>query len=381
MLCVVIVAGLALRLLLAFTFYGTQDVAAWEQYSTFWQQGKSPYDPTKRFNYGPPWFWMISLTEYFRQFFNIPFSTAIKFPMILADLLTLFILLKGCQLLKKNQVQTFVSLAVFFLNPVSILSSGYHGQFDNIGTTFSLLAWYLYEARLRLSFALGTLSFAFAVAVKHFNILLTPVFMFYQNKLSKRILVMFAAPSLFLLLITPYWLKDTQWVNEAVFQYNLHSGYWGWVGVICRTTSLLTGIDLIKSSWFGWTDYFNYALYLSILVVSFFLARKYSLIDLIVLTFLIFYALTTQMAPQYSVWIIPFAALRPNRYFYTYSIMAGIQLTLFYYCHHHWVNHYPLLPIYSESFVIFRYLTWVVCVLWLVHSVRNRSAKPAVRLL
>lgn len=375
LLCATIVIGLALRLFLAFTLYGTQDVAAWEQYSTYWQQGKSPYDFTKRFNYGPPWFWIISLAEYFRHFLNIPFSTAIKFPMILADLVTLFILLKACHLLKKNKAQTFVSMAVFFLNPVSILSSGYHGQFDNISTVFSLLAWYLYEARQSLSFTFATLSFAFAVAVKHFNILLTPVYIFYQNKLSKKILVMFAAPSLFLLFIAPYWIKNTQWVNEAVFEYNLHSGYWGWLGIICRATLLLTGIDLIKTSWFGLTDYFNYFLYFSVLVASYFLVKKYSLLDSIILIFLIFYTFSTQMAPQYTVWIIPFSALRPNRYFYAYSMIGSFQLALFYYDHYHWTQNYPLPHIYSEAFVIVRYLTWFVCVLWLIYMLRNRLAK------
>lgn len=380
MLCGIVIAGLAIRLLLAFAFYGTQDVNVWERFTNYWAQHKSPYDQTIRFNYGPPWFWIISLVEYIRHFLNIRFSTLIKFPMILADLLTLFILLKGCQLLKKNQVQTLTSLAVFFLNPVSIFSTGYHGQFDNISTTFSLLAWYLYEALFKLSFSLGTLSFATAVAIKHFNILLTPVFMFYQNKLSKRIFVMFAAPSLFLTLIAPYWLKDAHWVNESVFKYNLHGGYWGWLGVICRATLMFTGVDLIKSSWFGLIDYFNYVLYFTIFIVSYFLARKYSLIDAIILTFLVFYTLTTQIAPQYTVWIIPFAALRPNRYFYIYSLIGSIQLPLFYYCHHNWYNHYSLASIYSESFVIFRYLTWIACVLWLIHLVRNRSAKTAARL-
>lgn len=371
----IIAAGLALRLVLAYTFYGTQDVDAWEQFSTYWERHKSPYDQSLRFNYGPPWFWIISSVEYFRRFLNIPFSTAIKFPMILADLLTLFILLKGCRLLKKNQPQTLVSSAIFFLNPVSIFSSGYHGQFDNIGTLFSLTAWYLYEMRQKWSFAFATFSFMVAVAVKHFNILLTPVFIFSQGKLVKKVLVMILAPSLFLLLIAPYWMADTQWVNQAVFKYNLHSGYWGWVGVICRTTLLFTDIDLIKSAWFYWTDYFNYLLYFGIFIASYFLVRKYSLLDSIIITFLIFYTFTTQMAPQYTVWIIPFAVLRPNRYLYAYSVIGGAQLPLFYYSHYHWVYHYPLSHIYSEGFVIFRYLTWIVCLFWLFHMLRLKFAR------
>ena len=375
MLSLIVIIGLALRLLLAFNFYGTQDVGAWEQYSTYWEQGKSPYDQTLHFNYGPPWFWIISLVQYLRHFLNIPFSTAIKFPMILADLLILFVVLKGCKILKKNQTQILFSEAIFFLNPISILSSGYHGQFDNISLLYSLSAWYLYEARQKLSFIFATFSFMVAIAVKHFNILLTPVFMFFQSKVSKKCLVMFLAPSLFLLLIAPYWMADTEWVNRAVFKYNLHGGYWGWLGMVCRTTLLFTGIDLIKTSWFGLTEYFNYLLYFSIFISSYFLVKKYSLLDSIIFIFLVFYSFTTQMAPQYTVWIIPFAALRPNRYFYAYSIIGGFQLVLFYYDHYHWTQHHPLVHVYSEAFVIVRYLTWIVCVFWLIHMLRDRHAK------
>lgn len=377
-LLLIVVIGLALRLLLAFRFYGTQDVDAWEQFSTYWQQGKPPYDATHRYNYAPPWFWIISFAEYLRHFVHIPFSTAIKFPLILADLLIFWIILKGSRLLGKSDQETLLCGSAFFLNPVSILLSGYHGQFDNISLFFSITAWYLYEKKSEwVSFVIATLSFSLAVAVKHFNILLTPVFMFFQKMWLRKILVVISAPALFLILITPYWIANTEWVNKAVFKYNLHAGYWGWSGVICRSTLFFTGVDLIRMPWFRWLDYFNHSLYLGILIASYFLVRKYSLLDSIILIFLIFFAFTTQIAPQYTLWIIPFAALRPHRYFWVYSAVGAVQIGLFFYCHYHWTHHLGFVGtipnLASKVFVIFRYLTWAVCVAWLVCLLRRNK--------
>jgi hypothetical protein len=153
-----------------------------------------------------------------------------------------------------------------------------------------------------------------------------------------------------------------------MFGWTLHGGYWGWTGMLCRATLFLTGIDLVPQPWFQLLRHFNLFLYFMIFLASIYWAKRRDLLDSIVLVFLMFYTFTTQIAPQYTLWIMPFAVLRPNRYVYAYILAGGAQVGAFLYCHTHWYYKIPFegtLPnLASEAFVMARYLTWAICVLW-----------------
>lgn len=379
----ILFSGLLFRLILAAAIPPGNDIDAWKLFSTYWERGLfSPYDQCCRYNYSPFWFWIISLVSFICKKTGCPFTFAIRLPIIATDVVLFWLLLKSCQKLRFNSKQILITLASFFENPVSFQISGYYGQLDNMSLLLILLAWYAWSffPKHRFWWALGFLNLS--LAIKHFTMMLVPVFAFLQKNWRRKIALGIATPVLFLIILLPYWIRDTHGVNVNVFQYKLSSGYWGWLGMICRSVLLFTGFDIVNQPWFKYASLFNPLLYIGIILASFWMVKHYSLLDSLILILLIFYSLTTEIAPQYTVWIIPFAVLRPNRYLYAYSIVGGIQLGFFYYSHYHWFYHYPLFHAYSETFVIFRYLTWIVCALWLFDRLRlkNRSASPGGQL-
>ncbi len=365
----IIAAGLAARLLLAWYFYGTSDVNAWEQYSAYWPDRTSPYDETKRYPYSPVWFWIISLCSALARSFHLPFSFVIKWPLALADLGTLLILMSAMRRLGRSAGETTAVCAAFFLNPVSILISGYHGQFDGISLFFALAAWFLFSLRVRSKRLWSAALLSVAVAVKHFNILLIPLFFFSEKGLRRRALFLFGPPLLFLSLVSYYWISSGPEIFR-VFSYNLGAGYWGWSGIGVRAVLFFTGKDLGQEAWFPMLYQFNPGLYLAMFAASYWMVKKYDLLDSMTLTFLVFYVFTTQIAPQYSVWIIPFAALRRGVFFYVYSGVAALQLLVFFYCHHYWYHKLPfeagLASLMPPFFIVLRHLTWAVCAAWLI---------------
>ena len=382
-LLLAILLGFVLRLVLAKIFYGgTNDVSAYEQFSHYFREGKSPYDASGRYNYAPVWYWIISACSEIARYLNLPFSFVIKWPLILSDALLTAMIFLSAQKMGRDFGAALKTAAVFALNPVSIVMSGYGGQFDNTCLVFIFLSWFLLAFFGEKKYLTSSIFFAIGTAAKHFSVLLAPAFAFKQKGFKRGIFFLILPPIFFLGLLAPYFIKDHEHIVKHVFGYNLHAGYWGWSGVFCRLVLLLTRVDLVKMPWFHWMDYFNLLVYAALFWVSYRWSKKYDLLDLMVAVILFFYVFTTQMAPQYTVWIVPFAVLRRNVFFYWYQAFGALQLGFFYYCHYFWEKHLPMGDAFvypSKIFVILRHLTWLVCVLWFWSMTRQRQHEASAR--
>lgn len=370
---VAMVVGLLLRLLLAWHFYGSSDVRAWEYFSDYFANGKSPYDSPK-YNYTPVWFWVITCMSKAAQVFGVKFSFAIKLPLILADGLMAAVLMH----LGRRAGFGIIPATIFILNPVSIIITGVHGQFDNLSLLFCLLACAASLKGPQQASWKTLVALSAAVCVKHFNVLFVPVFAFYKKTIRSRGIYLAFPAVAFVAIFMPY-LKDWRGIVSHVLSYNLHGGYWGWSGILVRSWLALTGQDLALAPWFGAIDYFNLILYGIIFAASIQWARRYDALDSVIGILLLFYALSTQMAPQYTVWILPFASLRPNKWLVLYTLFGTIQVASFLYCHFHWKAGIEMTGFWqskmSELFVLSRHLTWLVVVCWLFsHLIRRRAA-------
>ncbi len=365
-------AGLAARLFLAWHFYGSSDVRIWDLISGFYEEGRVPYD-SHYYNYGPPWFWVITLAGFVAKSSGLPFFVAIKFPLILADV---FIFLTLLTFFGQDRKKAMGAGVAYFLNPVSILLSSF-GQFDNMSVWFTLLACRAAVPPEASRPGLWSAIFlSLSVCVKHFNVLLTPVFAFRRKALWEKVAFLVAPPVIFGAMVSPYLFEHAAQVKHNLFDYGLGSGYWGWLGVLCRSVLLFCKYDMTAQPWFVVADRINFYVYILIFLLSFKLVKKMDLVDSVIAVFLLFYVMTTQMSPQYTVWILPVAALRRHRYFYAYSILGALQIMAFYYCNYHWTLEIPMDGWWqskvSELFVIFRHLTWFSCVAWLWYLVRKK---------
>jgi hypothetical protein len=152
---IVIALGLAVRFYLVVLTEGTQDVAIWERHARdvrdFGLIGYYHVDPSANH---PPF---ISETESLllraADATGVPFRILLRAPFALLDLGTTFLLL----LLFGECRWRFVVAAVYWLNPLSVIFSAYHGNTDSAVAFFlALCVWLLSQNKhLAAAIALG----------------------------------------------------------------------------------------------------------------------------------------------------------------------------------------------------------------------------------
>ena len=127
---VVVAVGLGLRLLLAWKYYGNFDQQSYEIVQGIMRSGGNVYAETARYNYSPVWSWLLAGFDGLGSWLSWPSHAMIRTGLTLVDALTAFVLLR---------LGGAMAASIFLLSPVSILITGYHGQFDNLAVLLLLL--------------------------------------------------------------------------------------------------------------------------------------------------------------------------------------------------------------------------------------------------
>lgn len=175
----------------------------------------------------------------------------------------------------------------------------------------------------------------------------------------------------FLLTLAPYFLNRDPYVVQNVFlDSTIH----------LRTTPH-SGWPLVTHELFHWgtngVSRLNPLIYLAHLGLAYFLAKKsYDLVDSLIIYLLFFYSTSVYVAPQYSLWVIPFAALRKDKTFFGYSLITTVHLVAFYF----WATWQALgdtahMEDAAPFIKVFRGLAWAVSLFWLIKKLRA----PVVR--
>ena len=211
---VAIALGAALRFYLVLFTDGTQDVAIWERHARdVRDHGLIGYyhgDPSANH---PPF---ISETEslFLRaaEATGVPFRIFLRAPFALLDAATaflLFSLLGACQ-------WRFVAAAVYWLNPLSIIFSAYHGNTDSAVAFFLLLCvWFLSEDKLlAAAIALGV-----SLWIKLPTVLAVPALLFFIPGWRRRVQFLLVAGVVALASYLPGLLQDPAIVWNNVLGY------------------------------------------------------------------------------------------------------------------------------------------------------------------
>lgn len=135
---IVVTLGVILRVLVAFRDYNF-DVESYRIVADLVAQGKNVYANTPRYNYGPIWFHILSYLDRSPWF---PSSAVWALRWKVTFFLTGVDL--GIAILLLRWFGTLPAV-LFFLNPISIIITGYHSQFDNLAVLIGLLSARLLE--------------------------------------------------------------------------------------------------------------------------------------------------------------------------------------------------------------------------------------------
>lgn len=288
----------------------------------------NPYEAPRLYPYPPVWVWIEAGSEWLARRTGASFAILVKLPVLAADvaivgLLAAWGLRSGAGLMPAW---------LYALHPVSVLVGAFHGQFDAVALVFVLLALLGLEAGRRDASALAL---AAAIALKSFPVLLLPVFLLAPG-MTMRARARFAVLAVLpvALLLVPYAVADYGALRRELFGYGGIADF-GWIGFWRGLRLLHTGV-LARSEAVHWGALVPVSKLLTVLAE----AALFALMAgrrvrwpppeaclAVLMAFLVCYG---SLSAQYLLWVVPFGALRPDRFAAVHGVVSTMALLGFY---------------------------------------------------
>ena len=284
----------------------------------------NPYTSHGLYPYPPVWIGFEVAAEWLARHTGLPFPVLVKLPVLAADLAIVWVL----------QAWPGAGLRaawLYALHPVSLLITGFHGQFDSL-MLLALLLTILWRDAGRLD--ASALALAAAIGLKTLPVLLLPLFLIGLAPARVRLRYALLASAPVGLSLVPFALDDAQGVVRELGAYGGVADF-GWIAFDRGLLWLRSGV-LPRSEARFWGLLVPTAKVLFLLVYAWLVfalrARRLRLTtsDAALAVLLAFVTLYGAISAQYLVWVVPFAALRPDRYFVAYSAAATAALLGFY---------------------------------------------------
>jgi hypothetical protein len=376
----VIILGAALRFYLIVFTAGTQDVAIWERHARdardFGLVGYYHVDPSANH---PPFISEVeSLLLRASDATGIPFRILLRAPFALLDLGTAFLL----GLLLGDCRWRFLAAAAYWLNPLAIIFSAYHGNTDAAVAFFLVLCvWLLSKEKL---FAAG-IALGVSLWVKLPIALAIPAFLVFIPNWRKRFHFLLIAGAVGIATYLPALFQDPFIIWKNVFGYRaqiLHTT----AGVpVWGPRVLLFSIIAAPQSWpvsfrapilFFLDSSWLIALALALLLI--WLRRSFREISDLCATvaaiYIIVLALSDGFSFQYFAWALPFWFFLPRWFFIPAIVLvsAYIYFLYAYLCGNPWLlgiwdfNGHPQWPLPIIAIRNLAYLFFCAGAIWFV---------------
>ncbi len=281
----------------------------------------------KRHPYLPLYVYWLIFTSWFAQATGWSSAFIVRLPPILAD--AALAVLIYCQVrrdLSEGEAQR--SGLLYALNPIVVLVSAYHGQFDAVPALFALLALQAGAAGVftQAGFWLGT-----GILVKGWPVLALPTLFIQARSWRSKVWIILGATLIPLAALLVYVL----WFNaDPVLILKRALGYNHGVGVYGYTYFIRLGVLAQRLPSDAMTFLYLNARYITLVclgVIWLWQARRQSLLESWLTILVAFLATTHAFSIQYLAWIVPFGlAARQNTWTWRYTLAAFIYMFLTY---------------------------------------------------
>ena len=269
------------------------------------QHGGNVYVETYRYNYGPIWFNIIGLLDKLVNYNFNGLKLSISIFLTCVDLGIFFVLLK-----KFGKVPA----VIFFLNPISIIISGYGRQFNNVAVLAAMLAAVIYGDDFIAGFSkrkfLGLIMLGISITTKH-------VFFAYpfwlavkQRGVKEKLTALFLPVAIFFASFLPYAKNSTTQIIHHVFLYQSMGGT-----AVMRSLKLVLG-----ESRGGALGFLLLLLALTVFGIAF---KKYSNLKSVLLYGLVLLLFTNSIVNEFFVIAAVGAAVFFNGFFVLFLLVAG----------------------------------------------------------
>ena len=182
--------ALLLRLLVCCIGFN-YDMESWNLVAEIAVSGKNVYVETARYNYGPIFIFILAFLKSILNLIGLKSVFSLHLALVIFLSLTdISIAIVSKRFLKFNGW----GLLLLF-NPVSILITGFHSQFDNLAILFALISWtYLYKPNDLKSILIGAIWLGFSITTKHIFIFFPLIYLFVQNRTIKSKIIVLTVP-------------------------------------------------------------------------------------------------------------------------------------------------------------------------------------------
>jgi len=314
-----IVLGVLLRVVLVSVSVGSNDMTTWTEFADgirangIWNL----YRDDLRFNHPPLMGWMAAGLRAVASWTGIPFSMLFKLPCLIGDGLIMVVLWRCWR--ESGHIIAAAAVALFSLNPISILVTAHHGNTDSLVAAFGLFAAY---AMSREQYARAGFLVALAANVKIIGVLWAPALFLlcYDRRAMSRFALGIAVGMLPFVL--PLVAAPAEF-HRNVLSYASKPRGWGIHRLIIHGEGRLEPLSIeLRRQFLSWGRYLAlggvlfWAIFGRVVRLDPFRAAA--------LTFAAFLTLTPGFAIQYLVWIVPVLAAASLGYSLRYALLGGL---------------------------------------------------------
>ena len=335
--------------------------------------GRHPYLPFQMYVMGA----MASLATAT----GLPYVVAIKLPAVLADVALTGLIYRmvvdgGAGRRQGRDWAAYLAL-LYALNPVSLLVSSYHGQFEAI--TLLLLAASLWLFERRRAGASGA-ALGLAILNKTWPIAFLPVVLMRLSSWRARLGYAALAVAIPALAVVAYLLaydaSPAPMLGRAL-THRGNPGYWGPSAVLVPAATLRPALQPLAGALVALRNW----LLLAAVLLSLWWTQRQSARDAWLTLLLSVFAVTVGFGIQWLVWLVPFGLLvGQDRRLRLYSLAAALMLTIHLYGLHMvpWLADWFPAATVDWLIRLSALPAWGVVVVWLAARLRAaRVATPA----
>jgi hypothetical protein len=315
--------ALILRLVLAWATPGADyDIESYRIQGQAVLQGENIYAVTFRYPYLPLWMYWPAMALKLAEVTDLPFHFCVKLLNIGADIGIGWLLWKW----PRPSPTSLRRAALYWFNPVVLMISTLHGQFDALVIFMIVLAarWWL-DRRL----VLAALSLGVGVALKGFPLLLLPAFLIGLATWSQAVAFVLLTGSVLVFISLPYLVSSGGRIARILLYYNSTADHSYSYVFFNRQAATTAGIDPALTALRQLSRWLEAGVVLGLAVLG--AIRRWLLEYRLVVAIFAIYAVAPGLASQQMLWVIPFLILtRHTGAYWVYTVISTAALALFY---------------------------------------------------
>ncbi|MGB3716097.1 MAG: glycosyltransferase 87 family protein [Candidatus Promineifilaceae bacterium] len=330
--------------------------------------GRHPYLPMQVY--------LIGLASYGAELTSLPFVFLIKLPAVIADVIITAVIYSTGKRSGLSREVTLNWALLYALNPISIMVTAYHGQFDSVTVMLLLFAWFFWHFGQRL--LVSATALGFAILNKTWPVVFLPIILLRITTYRKRIIyttLSVLIPVTFTIGYIVIFDADSRTMLNRALTHTGVPGYWGLSAMLAVAGDTW---DTLQDAYDGLTAIRRW-LILAAGLYALWRTKKQSSLEALVTVILCVFAVTVGMGLQWLLWVVPFAILANDiRWLKRYCLVGTLFLVFQLFGYHMvpWASHLFSPVTVNTLLRLVSIPIWLVMAWWAIDRLKRARVLP-----